>query len=35
LKRGVGYMVLNPYRGIVAGARFDMTADDVIEFCKA
>jgi hypothetical protein len=27
-----GYMILDPYKGVVAGARFDMTADDVIVF---
>jgi hypothetical protein len=30
-----GFMLINPYRNTcVAGLRFDMNAEDVIEFCK-
>jgi len=31
-----GFMLVDSYNNnVVAGARFDMTADDVVEFCKA
>jgi hypothetical protein len=30
-----GFMIVDPIRNwIVAGARFDFTADDVVEFCS-